>query len=428
MAARWKVKPKGFATVKRDGFWVRPKAARTPRSTTPKGGTVASSTRSAAVNKLVPREYAGSAGVIGGWSKEPRLNPDQYEWTQNESGRWFARPRTELTGLSSQQKADIGSFDAQTEAQKARITEAYNNYATQAGADRDAAAKSFEGLARLAGASYSAPVTGQASTPYGAVGTNPLSPAQQDQSTIAGTTASAGSAAQGGIAGFALSQLPTIARDAGLTALEKYTTDRQGQRKDLLSGYREAAAQAESDARDEDYKRQELAATLRGQNLGLISDKLGSDTSIATASIRADTATADRAAKLRTDAAKLRQQASIARERNLVSRANTLDRLATQKELAAKKAAKSKKGITQSDQRAWTKRARDMWDGIPRKVTGADGKQTTEYLQYDVPEIVRELMAMGASRAQALKVARLVSNKPDYGTTAGANASVSTWF
>lgn len=66
-----------------------------------------------------------------------------------------------------------------------------------------------------------------------------------------------------------------------------------------------------------------------------------------------------------------------------------------------------------------------MWDGIPRKVQGPDGKSVTEYLQYDYAEIVRELQAMGAPKARATKIARQITGR---GGGTGATAPTTSMF
>lgn len=421
--ARWKVKPKGFATIKKGGYWIKPQAS-APATGAPRGGTSATSTRTAALNKLQPREYVGSEGVIGSWKKEPRLNPDQYEWTLNpENKRWFARPRNELTGLDPQARADVAGFDRTTGAQQQRIQDVYSQYATQAASDRDAGAAAFGSLAKLSGAGYQAPVSGQASGPYGAVQAASLAPAQAARPGVMAQGAQEGSAAQRMSTLFGLSQLPTLARAEGATALERFSADRTKNRGEMISGYRQQAGEAAASAAEQQFNQQRLAADLRGQNLDHLGKVISGRTTVATANIRANTATQDRSAKLATEAAKLRNQAQIARDNNMTKRAIALDKRAAAK---TKEAAKAK-GPRVTDQRAWAKRARDMWDGIPRTVTGENGERVTEYLQYDVNEIIRELQAQGASRAQAIKIARLVSNQQDAGapaTTGGVARAV----
>lgn len=417
--ARWKVKPKGFATIKKGGYWVKPQASPSaPLTSAPTGGTAATSTRTAARNKLQPREYVGSEGVIGSWKSEPRLNPDQYEWTLNpENNRWFARPRNELTGLDPQSRADVGAFDRTTGAQQQRVQEVYDQYATQAGADRDAGAAAFGSLAKLSGAGYQAPVQGQASGPYGAVQGASLAPAQAALPGVMAQGAQEGSAAQRMSSLFGLSQLPTLARAEGATALERYTADRTKNRGELIGGYRQQASESAAAAAEQKFNQQKLAADLRGQNLTHLGKVLSGETQVKTASIRANTARDDRSAKLLIEAQKLRNQADIARENNNTKRSVALMKRAEVKEKEAAKA----KGPKVSDQRAWAKRAREMWDGIPRSVTDEQGNKVTEYLQYDVNEIIRELQAQGASRGQAIKIARQISGN----ATAGAPATVS---
>lgn len=405
MAARWKRKPTGFKTVRRGGWWVRPEDAATPR-----GGRAAPTTRSGATNRLVPREFTGSEGVIGPWRREPRLDPSRYETTTNEAGRFFARPRTEFTGLDPQAVADIRGFDATTEAQRQRIREAYDAYAAAAASDASAGAQNLGTLAKLSAAGFTAPISGEASGPYGAVAARPLSHAETALPGVLSQGAREESAARSAQTIAALNQLPTIARSEGLSASERMAAERGGQRSELLSGYRQQAAESAAAEQEAQFERQKLSATLRGQNLSHLGRVLSGETQVATTKLREQGKTKDRAARLRIEAARLRQQAAIARERNLVSRANTLDRLAVQREAAAKKEAKKQK-LSSSDLRALTKRAREMWEGIPRTVTDEQGKRRTEYLQYDFSEIVQELMAMGAPRSRALSIAGKITGK-----------------
>lgn len=441
MAQRWKVKPKGIPTVRRNGWWVpKPaggKGGGNKPGGPPRGGTPSGTRRSDAINKLPPREWVGSEGLFGSWKKEPRLNPEQYEWMLNpENKRWFARPRTELTGLGVQEKADIRAFDAQTGAQDERIRLAYENYANQSAADRDAGAKAFGDLARAGAAGYMDSTAGAAPDPYGGGGQMPnLSQAERALPGVLSLGAREESVARSGRSMFAMNQLPTIARSEGLTTRERWQTQRSGQRREQISGYRQSQAEA-------DEGRRERASDLRDQNLDFLGQYLGvqgrsavaagnNASREAIANQRNQGANADRAAKLEIEAARLENQAQIARDRNLTSRANTLDRIAAQKRKDAQKARKG--GLSNSDKRQLTKRAREMWEGIPRKVTGPDGKQTTEYLQYSFVEIVRELQAAGASRSQATMIARNVTGNQSstLGSSAPGSASgspVGGWF
>lgn len=380
--ARWEVKPKGFATVQRtiDGkkWWVRPGTvpasgpnAPIPGTTgggAPSGGRVATTTRTQARNRLVPREWVGSEGLIGSWAKAPRLDPTAWETMQNpENDRWFARPRTELTGMSPDQVATVRAYDRDTAAQGSRIDQSFAQWVQEAGQNAQQGSAALTGLAGVIG-------TGYTGDPTGAV----LSEAAR-ASTGAGVAPIVAN----------LQRLPALARDAGLTARQAWDSDRGAGRRDLIQGInqgRAEAAEAEADR----------AAELRGQELEHLGKLAGLQTDLDVAGIRADTAAADREARV-----------SMNDADNATSRANAEARLRAQEAKDAK--AKGRKPPTANDIRQWAKRARAMWDGVPRTVTGDDGKSRTEYIQYDSGEILRELIAMGATRARAVKIVRQIT-------------------
>lgn len=414
--ARWRKKPSGVATVRRGKWWV-------PKDSTPAGGTAAATTRTQAQNRLVPREFAGDPTVFGNWKYEPRLNPDQYEWTQNEFGRFFARPRNELTGLPSYARADVKGFDAQTGAQQQRITDAYNAYATQAAQDAAAGAANLGSLASLSGQGFTDTISGSASGPYGQVAPTSLSQAERALPGVLSQSARQGSAAQSAQTIAGLNQLPTLARAQGLTAGEQYTTQRQGQRSDLIQGYRKQQSDAEAAAAETDFKNQQLQATLAIAQGEQANTRRGQ-------TLSAQTADKDRSAALYKEAARLRQEAQLARENNKLQRWKTLMSQADAKQKAGDKAK-----VSNSDLRQMTKRAREMWDGVPRTVTedytdangNAKTRNRTEYVQYNFTEIVRELMAMGAPRSRATAIARQVTGNATGTLPSSAAGTAPTW-
>lgn len=384
MAERWKQKPRGFTTVRRNGWWVRP-------GTTPTGGTPSPTTRSAARNSLIPREWTGSPGVIGNWAKEPRLDPSRYEWQQNpENDRWFARPRTELTGLDPQTVADVRAFDTQGAQQQQRIQGAFDQFVQEAEANRAQTTAGLTGLAGAMGAGY------MKSDPTAAT----LAQASQASASAASLPAAA-----------RLSDLPLVARSEGISRLQDFIGQRREQRAGLIQGARQSAAEAEQ-------ARQELALRTREQNLAYLGNLIGNQTEIQTANIRANTATQDRVARAQTELARLTNQWNIAQANNQTSRANTLARLRAKKAEEIRKLRRTG-GVSESTMRQWGKRASEMWDGIPRTETEryVDDKgveqtrQVTKYIQYTPNEIVRALMAQGATRAQALRVMRAATGQ-----------------
>ena len=445
MAARWKAKPQGFTTVRKDGWWVRPGDA----SARP-AGTPAAAPRSAAVNRLVPREWQGSQGVLGGYAKEPRLDPNRYEWTQNpENNRWFARPRTELTGLDPQMRADVASFDQQGNDQSARIQSSFDQFVKEAEANRAATTAGLTGLAGAVGAGY------MASDPTAAA--------------LQGTTRATAQASALPVAA-RLSDAPLVARSEGVSRLQDFLGQRREQRAGLISDYRgqqseAAAAQAET------------AAELRGQNLEHLGKVLAGKVDLEEAGIRAETATTvattraqtaenarktklytdlerirqqdtnnrrstaaqlrgqnmqylksvlgsetannDRAAKLVTAALTIRQRADAARAQGKTSRANALDKLALQRELAAKKA--NGPAMTPKDRQ---KRQRDnakalgLAQQLKRGTLNDDGTRTI----YTFEEIVSNLTGnFDLTPKEAEKIARRAGAAP-------AVESVGSWF
>ena len=382
---RWKVKPKGFATVQVDGWWTKPGEPTAPipgttsaGAATPRGGRVSATTRSGARNSLVPREWVGSPGLIGNWAKQPRLDPTRFETIKSsETGRWWARPLTELTGMAPQQVAAVRDFDTQTAGQGSRIDQAYANFVGQAGQNAQQGSAALTGLAGLMGSGYSG-------DPTGAV----LSEAARKE-------AGAGLAPE--IAN--LMRLPALAGSEGITARQSYDAGRANDRRDLISGINQAAAASSEKQLDRNVE-------LRGQELNALGKAAGLQSSQDIAQLRADTAAADRQARVDMNNAD-----------NATSTANNEARIRAAEVKAAKKA--GRKPPSSSDIRAWAKRARDMWDGVPRTVTGADGKSSTQYVQYDEGEIYRELIAMGASKQRAMRILRNVTGKMNLGTVRG---------
>ena len=393
---RWKVKPKDIPVVKKtikgQDWWVRKPGAAvgTVSGGRPAGGTTTTTRRGAAVNKLVPREWTGTEGLHpGSWGKQPRLNPDEWEWQQNpENQRWFARRRTELTGLPTQARADIKGYDAQTAAQQGRIQGAYDQFVAESRANAAAGQSALTALSGAAGAGYSAAdptaaVLGQAAR-------------QQAVGVAAPTVAAFGRA-------------PDLARSAGVSALEQFGTSAARAAPRRSADYREQMSEAAEAQR-------EAAATMRGQNLTLLGLLGGQQTQLALGQMQATTTRRGQDVTAQTaqqgnlldysvGVQKLANQAQIAREKNQTSRANSLDKLLAKRMAAEDKARGGK--ASNADLRQWTKRARAMWEGIP---TGEKDPQNKPILaQYDRAEIIRELMAMGASRRRALQLFQSVA-------------------
>lgn len=393
MPARWSVKPAGFATVKQGKWWVKPGEPAAPppaAGRAPSGGRVSTTSRTGARNSLVPREWVGSEGLIGNWSKPPRLDPTAFETIKSsETGRWWARPRTELTGLTPGQRADVKAFDQTTTSQGSRIDQAFADYVQQSGQNAQQGSAALTGLAGIMGSGYSG-------DPTGAV----LSEAARKE---------AGAGLAPTIAN--LNRLPQLAASEGLTAKQAWTTDRLKQRTDLLQGIRETEVKLEGDAADR-------AVEIRGQELNALGEAAGLRNKIDLAKIDSADRAADRAADI-----------GMNTQDNQTALTTAQLRITAAEKKAAKKA--GRKPPTVSDIRQWAKRARAMWDGVPRTITGEDGKSRTEYLQYDPDEIMRDLIAAGATRPRAVRIVRQITGQVNFGKPGSARsrttASAPTW-
>lgn len=368
MAARWKAKPKGFATVKVGGFWQKPGEPDAPApGAAPRAGGTTSTTRArTSRNSLVPREWVGSEGLIGNWAKAPRLDPTAFETTKNaETGRWWARPRTELTGLTPGQVADVRGYDRETTAQRSRIDQAYADFVAQSGQNAAAGQASLTGLTGIMGTGYSG-------DPTGAV----LSEAARKQ---------AGAGVAPMIAD--LSRLPGIAAETGIGVSTSYAAERGKGRTEMLQGIRQTEAELQTANADR-------AAELRGQELENLGKMAGLQNDLDIAGIRSDTAAADRGARV-----------SMNDADNATSRSNTLAKIRADEVKAAKK--KGRKPPTTADIRQWAQRAREMWDGVD---TGRqDDEGNPLFANYDPSEIIRELIAQGATRKRAVAIVRNIT-------------------
>jgi hypothetical protein len=322
--------------------------------------------------------------MTGGWTSQPRVDPTKYESIQNpETKRWWIRPRNELTGLSDQEQGSIKQYDAGTASTKASIQSAYDEFAKWAQNNAAQGGAQLQGLSSLVGSGYNN------ADPTGAVlGT---AAKQQQVGNVAPVIAD-------------LNRQPTLAKEAGLTNVTSWLAARGKERTDTISGYRQAA--------------QEAATTARGQDLQHLDRVASTDASVTRANITADTRTADRASQTakadadrasreRVEAAKLRERAAEADRKGREAESKRLAKAAAAREKAAKALAPKA-----SDLRQWTRRATTLWAGVPTGQKDADGAPLRTW--YTPAEIVKELVAMGASRTRAALIVDQIS---------GANAA-----
>ena len=204
------------------------------------------------LNEL-PSNFVNRSGVVGGWKEIPvNMNPADWEFDKNRAGRWFARPVDEMTGLDTATRQQFTNFDNTTSANKAYLQSRVDAAGTNANADADAAAKRMASLGNLV------------STGIG----NPEIAGAQARLAV-NSAALANSDAAAGVG---------LARDAAETRLANYTAARSAQREGGLASARNAVQQAAVEQAKFQYQQEkdakDLAARLRDQSLGLLSDKL----------------------------------------------------------------------------------------------------------------------------------------------------------
>lgn len=269
------------------------------------------------LNEL-PSNFVNRPGVVGGWKDIPvNMNPADWEFDKNRAGRWFARPVDEMTGLDTSTRQQFTNFDNTTNANKTYLQSRVDAAGANANADADAAAKRMASLGNLV------------STGIG----NPEIAGAQARLAV-NSAALANSDAAAGVG---------LARDAAETRLANYTAARTAQRDAGLSSARNAVQQAAVEQAKFQYQQEkdakDLAARLRGQSLGLLSDKLQIEGQNSRAQLASDTDIAQTNANNRTrleiEAAKLQLQAQKLAEKGQAAAAKKKKDAAAAKNRAA---------------------------------------------------------------------------------------------
>jgi hypothetical protein len=230
--------------------------------------------------------------VRGPFRTVPRVDEGSFEVGKNERGQFFIRPRTEMTGLDPAYRALFAAFDRETAAQSGQIERSYADAAKAAQADADALTARLGSLGQLASQAGS-------QVPQGAttgIGQDILQTGARSGVREAALDVNIGSL------------LPTTLRGQGASELAGFRGSRSQSRTKALFDARAAAAEAEA-------QRQQLAATLRGQDIDLTSKKLGIAADLDKAQIAADVAAANQAAQDRRAAADRASRERIAREK-----------------------------------------------------------------------------------------------------------------
>lgn len=304
-----------------------------------------------------PSAFVNRSGVVGGWKDIPtNMNPNDWEFQQNRAGKWFARPVDEFTGLDQGTINQVNAFDRDTTANSQFLRSRTDVAGTNANADAEAAAKRMQALTGLIQGS----------------GGNPEIAGAQGRLTVA----------QAALADRDNSRGVGLARDAAETRLANYEAARRNQRGAGLLSARNAVQQAQVEQAKFQYQQEkdakDLAARLRGQSLGLLSDKLQIEGQNQRAQLSADTDIATTNATLRTrleiEAAKLQLQAQ-----KLAEKGNEKQAAAKRKQAAAKIKAsnKAKADATQMIDELWVGPESKAADGSLQKTFYEPGEILT---------------------------------------------------
>lgn len=356
-------------------------------------------------DKRLPNELIGVEGVRRFHPRiNPRLNPEDYRIVRNAAGFQFAVPRSETDGLHMQQRTDLATLDRRNTAQQSRIEAAYAQLGRQARTDAQTGSSALAALAQASTAGLSGlPLTGARSV------------AERDRAGQIGRAAAESATAANTMGVSRLNRLPTVIDAQGRTAIEQFAAQAQADRQSLLQRYREQnaaeAAQAQQLRAEQEAQQRQLALELRGQNLGLIGKQITGQASLQRAKIGAEQKALDRESRLRIEAARLEQQAALARENNQTKRAIALMNAAEKRRTAANKArnVSFKEGM---------KIARQLYNGSnPRQASKGDvsagiadyeGQQIFSN-QHSPTEIYQQLIATGFTRAQAGRIVKGVT-------------------
>lgn len=183
-----------------------------------------------AVAPLLPGGWGRAPDVKGPFGSVPQVDIGSFEVGQNTGGKFFIRPRTDVTGLDPSYQALFRAFDAQTGAQAAQIQGAYTDFRGRAVEDANALTARLGSLGELAGRAFT-PTT---NNPTAGIEADIAATGQRQQVRDAALQVNTAS------------MLPSIADRAGLDSVATYKGGRASDRFKALFDAR--AAQASIDA------------------------------------------------------------------------------------------------------------------------------------------------------------------------------------
>lgn len=220
-----------------------------------KGGSGGSSTKT-----QLPEGWGmdKTPDILGSWASKPNLNVDDYEVEKGLDGKYYARKRTELTGLEPYQKQAIARFDSDT-ASRSNLMSGVESQAINASrAIGDAGAARMADLASiiqsaapasqgLGGVSTGGGATQQTQSADQQAGAN----AAGANARLAATQVAAGAQQQAQaaptLAGYAMSSLTNQARSNDSATRQKLLSAFRSSNADALAAKNKSIAQTYTD-------------------------------------------------------------------------------------------------------------------------------------------------------------------------------------
>lgn len=187
--------------------------------------------------------------ILGSWAAKPNLDPTDYEIEQGQDKKYYARKRTELTGLESYQKEALKKWDSDSTNRGTLLTGAEQQAVNAASTIGNAASGR---MSDLAGIIQSAPQ----SQGLGGVSTGSGVTQQTGSADQRAAALSAGAGAQLAATQMATSaaeqakSVPTLAAYSMASLANKARSDDSATRQKLLSAFRASNAEAAA-AKDE---------------------------------------------------------------------------------------------------------------------------------------------------------------------------------
>ena len=183
--------------------------------------------------------------VLGSWANRPNLDPTEYEIEQGQDKKFYARKRTELTGLEGYQKQAIAKWDADAAARSGLMSGVETQAVNASRAIGDSGAARMADLATLIQASPQSQALGGVSTSGGTT-QQTSSPDQAASGEAAGSAARLAAVQMATSAQEQAKNAPTLAGYSMASLTNQARSNDSATRQKLLSAFRQSNTEAQS--------------------------------------------------------------------------------------------------------------------------------------------------------------------------------------